>query len=223
PGEDAALFDAVEALALGLCPALHLSVPVGKDSLSMQASWRDGEVARRTVSPVSPVVTAFARIEDVRGALTPELRSDEGTTELLLLDLSGGRARLGGSILAEVHGRLGEEAPDVDDPARLRAAFEALRSARARGWILAYHDRSDGGALVAALEMAFAGRSGLDIAIDAQGAELHATLFNEELGLLLQVRDADVPALRALFAEHGLGPDLHAFARPVAGDAIRIR
>ena len=151
------------------------------------------------MSPVSPVVTAFARIEDVRGALTPELRSDEGTTELLLLDLGGGRARLGGSILAEVHGRLGEEAPDVDDPARLRAAFEALRSARARGWILAYHDRSDGGALVAALEMAFAGRSGLDIAIDAQGADLHATLFNEELGLLLQVRDADVPALPSAF------------------------
>ena len=223
PGEDAALFDAVRAVGLELCPALGLSIPVGKDSLSMQASWRDAAGAQRVVSPVSLIVSAFARVGDVRDALTPQLRTDAGPSSLLLVDLSAGRARLGGSIAAQVSGALGAAVPDVDDPARLRALLSALGAARARGLVLAYHDRSDGGALVAALEMAFAGQAGLEINLGAWATDALAALFNEELGVLLQVRDAELPALRALLAEHGLGAHTHTLARVVAGAEIVLR
>jgi phosphoribosylformylglycinamidine synthase len=223
PGEDAALFDAVRAVGLELCPALGLSIPVGKDSLSMQASWRGAQGAQRVVSPVSLVVSAFARVADVRATLTPQLRTDVGASSILLVDLGGGRMRLGGSIAAQVHGALGTEAPDVDDPARLIGLFAVLRQARERGWILAYHDRSDGGALVAALEMAFAAQAGLEIALGAWAPHSVAALFCEELGVLLQVRDADLPALRALLAEHGLGAHTHTFARVNASTEIVLR
>ncbi len=222
PGEDAALHDAVRAIGLELCPALGVSIPVGKDSLSMQVAWSDGSGERRVVSPVSPVVTAFVRVADVRRALTPELRLDAGASELLLVDLGRGRNRLGGSIYAETAGTLGDVAPDLDDPALLRGFFEAMQRANAQGLVLAYHDRSDGGAFAALAEMAFASRAGLELVLDAVAGDPVAALFAEELGALLQIRDADVPAVRALFAEHGLGPHVHAIGRPNAGGTIRI-
>ena len=219
-GEDAALFDAVRAVGLELCPALGVSIPVGKDSLSMQAQWRDGARDQRIVSPVSLVVSAFARTSDARRALTPQLRLDAGPSVLLLVDLGAGRNRLGASILAQAFATPGGAPPDLDDTARLKGLFDAVQLASARGLLLAYHDRSDGGAIVAALEMAFAARCGLDIVVEA--GDLAAQLFSEELGALLQVRESDAPAVRALLAEHGLGPFVHAFAQPVDGDAVRI-
>src|SRR5690606_13858420 len=143
-GEDARLFDAVKAVGMELCPQLDLSIPVGKDSLSMQAQWRDAGEAHKSVSPVSLVVTAFAPIEDVRLQLTP-LLSDAGDSELWLIGLGAGKQRLGGSILAQCFDAFGGACPDLDDPARLRAFFELIRDARDAGLLQAYHDRSDGG------------------------------------------------------------------------------
>ena len=145
PGEDAALFDTVRAVALELCPALGVSIPVGKDSMSMRTAWTDRGRTREVVSPVSLVVSAFAPSDDVRGTLTPELRSDEGPSALVFIDLARGRTRLGGSILAQVFEQTGNETPDVDDPAAIRALFDAIADLRASGRVLAYHDRSDGG------------------------------------------------------------------------------
>jgi phosphoribosylformylglycinamidine synthase len=223
PGEDAALFDAVRAVGMELCPALGVSIPVGKDSLSMQARWRADHGEQRVVSPVSLIVSAFARTTDARRALTPELALDAGDSALLLLDLGGGQQRLGGSILAQVHGGFAGPVPDLDDPMRLRAAFAAVQALAARGLLLALHDRSDGGLLVAALEMAFAARVGLDLDLAEVPGELPALLFAEELGVLLQVREADLAAVRAAFDEAALGPFLHRIGRPAAGDALQVR
>jgi phosphoribosylformylglycinamidine synthase len=223
PGEDAALYDAVRAIGLELCPALGVSIPVGKDSLSMQARWHAGGREYQVVAPVSPVVTAFARVGDVRRALTPLLRFDEGPSELLLVDLGGGRNRLGGSALAHTHGQLGDSAPDADDAAGLKAFFEAIQVLNLRGLVLAYHDRSDGGAIVALLEMAFAGHCGLDLLLDGWARDTRAALFAEELGALLQVRDSDVPLVREILAAHGLGPLVHGVGRPLEGETVRLR
>jgi phosphoribosylformylglycinamidine synthase len=222
PGEDAALYDAVRAVALELCPALGISIPVGKDSLSMQARWRDAGGEQRVVSPVSLIVSAFARVADVRGARTPELRLDAGETELWLLDLGAGRDRLGGSILVQCLGRFGGEPPDLDDPTRLVAFAAAVRELAARGLALAYHDRSDGGALIAALEMAFAARAGLAIELPDDADPL-AALFAEELGALVQARVADRDAVAAVLARHGVAACARRFATVDAGDAIVVR
>ena len=223
PGEDAALFDAVRAVGLDLCPALGVSIPVGKDSLSMQARWRDAQGEHRVVSPVSLVVSAFARTTDARRALTPELRLDAGESTLLLVDLACGHHRLGGSILAQVHGGFEGPVPDLCDPARLRATFGVVQALAARGLLLAVHDRSDGGLLVAALEMAFAARAGLDLDLAGVAGELPGLLFAEELGVLLQVRTADLDAVRAAFAAAGLAPLLHRIGAPRADAEVVVR
>ena len=197
PGEDAALYDTVKAVALELCPKLGIGIPVGKDSLSMRTTWQEGGEPKEVRAPLSLVVSAFGPCVDVRGTWTPQLRSDAGETELLLVDLSRGHARLGGSILAQVFGESGHEAPDLDDPADLRALFAALAELRRDGLVLAYHDRSDGGLFVTLAEMAFAGRTGLRIDLaplagpHAAEARILAALFNEELGVVLQTRTAE--------------------------------
>lgn len=222
PGEDAALFDAVRAIALALCPALGISIPVGKDSLSMQARWRDADGEHRVVSPVSLIVSAFARVADVRGALTPELRLDAGETELWLLDLGAGRDRLGGSILSQCFERFGGEPPDLDEPERLAAFAAAVRELADAGLVLAYHDRSDGGALVAALEMAFAARAGLAIELP-KGADPMAALYAEELGALVQARVSDRERVATVLARHGLADHARPFASVDAGDGVEVR
>jgi phosphoribosylformylglycinamidine synthase len=228
-GEDAALFDTVRAVALELCPALGVSIPVGKDSLSMRTAWEGKEV----VAPLSLVVSAFAAVHDVRKTLTPRLRTDAGETELLLVDLGQGRNRLGGSILAQVYSRLGNEAPDLDPPALLKGFYEAVQALRQDGLILAYHDRSDGGLFATLCEMAFAGRCGVSINLDPlvfdawsddvdgfkRGSEeqlagrLHEralqALFAEELGAVLQVRAADRSRVMELLRQHGVGEHAH--------------
>ncbi|HEX4782214.1 MAG TPA: phosphoribosylformylglycinamidine synthase, partial [Usitatibacter sp.] len=166
PGEDAALYDTVKAVGMELCPALGVSIPVGKDSMSMRTTWRDGDEEKSVTAPLSLVVSAFARVADVRRTLTPQLALDAGDTDLVLVDLGCGANRLGGSILAQVHSQLGSQAPDVDDPARLKAFFGAIRGLARAGLVLAYHDRSDGGLFAALCEMAFASRCGLDVNLD---------------------------------------------------------
>jgi phosphoribosylformylglycinamidine synthase len=243
PGEDAALFDTVRAVALELCPALGVSIPVGKDSLSMRTAWREDGEPKEVVAPLSLIVSAFAPCEDARRTLTPQLRTDLGATELVLVDLGRGRNRLGGSQLAQVYGQLGDAAPDVDDPAALKAFFAAIQSLNRDGLLLAYHDRSDGGLFAAACEMAFAGRCGATINLDLlgydplahdvdgnerrpelmQGRDLEralAGLFAEELGAVLQVLADDRSRVMKRLADAGL----HALAigSPNARDEIRI-
>lgn len=222
PGEDAALYEAVHAVGEQLCPALGIAIPVGKDSLSMRTAWQDSTGARSVVSPVSLIVSAFAPLADVRRTLTPQLRTDCGATRLLSVDLGGGRNRLGGSILAQVYGQLGDVPPDLDDPKLLLNFAAALRAARAAELLLAYHDRSDGGLAATLIEMAFAGHCGLDIHL-ADDASLLAQLFSEELGAVLQVRAADVAAVQALFAAHGLGTALTDIGAPIDQLQVRLR
>ena len=222
PGEDQALYEAVRAVGMELCPALGIVIPVGKDSMSMKTSWREGETAKSVVAPLSLLVSAFAAVTDVRLAVTPEIRRDEGDSQLLLVDLGRGRNRLGGSALAQVYRQVGDTVPDLDDPALIGGFFAAVQRCLADGLLLAYHDRSDGGLFVTLCEMAFAGRAALEVDIAALGANALAALFSEELGAVLQVRDADLLAVRAHFAAAGLGAHLHAIGRPGRGDTVRI-
>jgi phosphoribosylformylglycinamidine synthase len=209
PGEDAGLFDTVRAVALELCPALGIAIPVGKDSLSMKTVWEQRGERREMEAPLSLIVTAFAKVTDVRATLTPQLRCDGLDTDLVLIDLGKGRNRLGASALAQVLGQVGHHAPDVDDPMSLRGFFDTIQQLAAEGLLLAYHDRSDGGLLATVCEMAFAGRTGVTVALDELGNDPVAALFNEELGAVLQVRHCDLDTVIALLHEAGLGRHSH--------------
>ena len=223
PGEDADLYDTVRAVGEELCPALGIAIPVGKDSLSMKTAWKAADGDRKVVSPVSLIVSSFAPVEDVRRTLTPQLRLDRGATRLLLVDLGAGRNRLGASCLAQVYGRIGDVAPDCDDPQRLRAFVAAVIELRRAGCILAYHDRSDGGLFATLAEMAFAGHCGLDITLQATNrAGAVAELFAEELGAVIQVETAHLPEVQAVFAKVGLGAMVHDLGTAEAFDRIVI-
>jgi phosphoribosylformylglycinamidine synthase len=221
PGEDARLYDAVRAVGFELAPALGIAIPVGKDSMSMSTVWHEGGKEKRVTAPLSLIVSAFAPVTDVRRALTPQLRTDKGETELLLIDLGKGHNRLGASALAQVYGQLGAGAPDLEDPAAFKAFFAAIQELNRQGLLLAYHDRSDGGLLTTLLEMAFAGSCGLDIDLGELSGESPALLFAEELGAVIQVRKSDLPAVTKALA--GLGPHVHRIGRPVPGQDIVIR
>ncbi|WP_369940347.1 phosphoribosylformylglycinamidine synthase [Xanthomonas medicagonis] len=259
-GEDARLYAAVKAVGMELCPQLDLSIPVGKDSLSMQAQWavtavnRESGIGNRetrdashtddtaspipdspfstpgsthkSVSPVSLIVSAFAPVADARSQLTP-LLAREAESELWLIGLGGGKQRLGGSVLAQVHAEgglpaFGGAVPDLDDAQRLRAFFELIRDAREAGLLLAYHDRSDGGAFAALCEMAFASRQGLDITLDAWGDDPFRSLFNEELGAVVQVANEDRAAFADLIERHALTECAQRIARPSTAAAVRV-
>ncbi|MEO7917481.1 MAG: phosphoribosylformylglycinamidine synthase [Dokdonella sp.] len=222
-GEDAALYDAVQAIGMELCPALGISIPVGKDSMSMQTQWSVGDANQVTVSPVSPIITAFARVDDVRGALTPQLQLDQGKTELWLIDLGGNSHRLGGSILMECCDRAGGVPPDLDSAERIKALFALVAQARKDGLLLACHDRSDGGAIVALIEMAFAGHCGLDLNLDSWAESWLRGLFSEELGLIVQVRERDHDAFATLLETNGLAQISHVVGRPMEKMQVRLR
>ncbi|MBW8901559.1 MAG: phosphoribosylformylglycinamidine synthase, partial [Massilia sp.] len=166
PGQDAALYDTVKAVGMELCPALGVSIPVGKDSLSMRTTWSEDGENKAVVSPVSLIVSSFAPVTDVRRTLTPQLRTDLGDTSLILIDLGRGKNRLGASVLAQVTQQLGNDTPDVDNPADLKAFFTAIQQLNDDGKLLAYHDRSDGGLYATLCEMAFAGRAGVSVNLD---------------------------------------------------------
>ncbi|MEO9080142.1 MAG: phosphoribosylformylglycinamidine synthase [Rhodanobacter sp.] len=222
PGEDTALFDAVHAIGMELCPELDISIPVGKDSLSMQTVWMDGEQEQRTVSPVSLVITGFARVSDVRRTLTPQLKLDRGNSDLWLLDLGAGRDRLGGSALTQVFNRKGGLPPDLDDAKRLKSLFMLVQEANASGLLLAYHDRSDGGVITTLLEMAFAGHCGLEIRLDGWAEATLRALFNEELGAVVQVAEANREAFEALLVKHDLAGVSHRIGRPKEKLGIKL-
>jgi phosphoribosylformylglycinamidine synthase len=220
PGEDAALYDMVRAVGMELCPALGVSIPVGKDSMSMRTTWSDGGTERAVTAPISLIVSAFAPVLDARRVLTPQLRLDQGETILLLVDLGNGQNRLGGSALAQVHGRLGSVAPDLDDPETLKGFFATVQALHAQDRLLAYHDRSDGGLFVTLAEMAFASRCGLAVALDELPGAPIAALFNEELGAVLQVHAADRHDVVAAFEAAGLR--CIAIGEPMQGDRMRV-
>jgi phosphoribosylformylglycinamidine synthase len=242
PGEDAALYETVRAVGLELCPALGIGVPVGKDSLSMRTRWGDEHETRQVVAPVSLIVSAFATVADVRGTLTPLLRTDVGDTTLILVDLGQGRKRMGGSILAQALQAFGTEVPDLDDPQLIKALYAAVAELRRDGLILAYHDRSDGGLWAAVCEMAFAGHTGVSLNVDilvtegdgigdsraeygdsknwaAQVSERRneltlKALFNEELGVVLQVRTEHRNEVMQRLRAHGLSRHSHFIGKP---------
>jgi phosphoribosylformylglycinamidine synthase len=237
PGEDAALYETVKAVGLELCPALGVSIPVGKDSLSMRTQWKDNGEAKMVTSPVSLIVTAFASLADVRGTLTPQLDAEEADTTLVLVDLGRGKHRMAGSILSQTLEQSGDTVPDLDDPAQLVALVNAVNALRADGKILAMHDRSDGGLFATACEMAFAGHVGVALNVDmlvtegdgisdsrmetgdaknwaqqvsARREELTLkALFNEELGMVLQVRTAERNDVMQVLRAHGLSAHSH--------------
>jgi phosphoribosylformylglycinamidine synthase len=203
-----------------LCPALGIAVPVGKDSMSMRAVWEQDGEERSVTAPLSLIVTAFAPARDIRRTLTPELRSNQGATALVLIDLGRGRNRLGGSALAQVQRALGSSVPDVDDPATLRGFFHAVAALRRNGRILAYHDRSDGGLFVTLAEMAFAGGCGLRVQLDPLGGDPLEALFCEELGAVLQIREADVETVLQELRERGLGDCSFRIGAPTRDDRL---
>ena len=242
PGEDAALYRTVQAVGMELCPQLGISIPVGKDSLSMRTQWQDASgKAQKVTSPVSLIVSAFATVDDVRGTLTPQLNREEAETHLLLIDLGRGKNRMSGSILSQVLGQGGAMGdggvPDLDDAQDLVNLVKAINALRGQGRILAYHDRSDGGLLACAAEMAFAGHVGVALNVDMlltptsaandgridsgeaknwgqqiSGLRHEQTLralFNEELGVVLQVRSGERSAVMQVLREHGLGACSH--------------
>jgi len=243
PGEDAKLFDAVRA-ASALCQQLGISIPVGKDSLSMKTAWQDGGNSKQIAAPVSLIVSAAAPVDDVRRALTPQLDPSPDTV-LILIDLGAGRQRLGGSMLAQVSRQFGNDTPDLDDPARLAAVLRALRALDGAGLVLAYHDRSDGGLLATICEMAFAGHCGVTLNIDVlamdpvaadwgdfkirpeqvsvrRNEQTLGALFNEELGVVLQVRRAEQGAVMNALRAEGLGAVSHIVGKPNDRDVIEV-
>ncbi len=237
PGEDAALYDTVKAVGMELCPTLGISIPVGKDSLSMRTQWRSEGSTHQVVSPVSLIITAFASLSDVRGTLTPQLDAQRADTTLVLIDLGQGRMRMGGSVLGLVTDQPGDEVPDLDDPQLLIRAVDAINALRQQGQVLAYHDRSDGGLLSAAAEMAFAGHVGVALNVDmliTQGDGIQDSkaeygdsknwsaqvstfreeltlkaLFNEELGILIQVPTEQRNEVMQVLRAHGLSRHSH--------------
>ena len=246
PGQDAALFDTVKAVGMELCPALGISIPVGKDSLSMRTTWRDGDEAKSVMSPVSLIVSSFAPVTDVRRCLTPQIRMDAGDTALILVDLGRGKNRLGASALAQVTQQLGNDVPDVDSADDLKAFFGAIQRLNVEGKLLAYHDRSDGGLYATLCEMAFAGRSGLSVNLDILTMEgEHAAdwgdaknwtgqvaerrnemtlraLFSEELGAVIQVRAGERTEVMNVLREANLGACSHIIGKPNARGVIEF-
>ncbi|RYD90670.1 MAG: phosphoribosylformylglycinamidine synthase, partial [Sphingobacteriales bacterium] len=203
-GEDEKLYRTVEAIGMELCPALGITIPVGKDSMSMRTAWQERGKAKAVTSPLSLIISAFAPVVDVRLTLTPELKPLVDHV-LLFVDLGAGRSRLGGSILAQTYNQIGDDSPDVDDAERLAGFFNAMQESSAAGRLLAYHDRSDGGLLTTLAEMAFAGRCGLVIDFaQLPQAEPLALLFSEELGAVVQVAVEHQAAVEASFAAAGV-------------------
>ncbi|AIX72851.1 phosphoribosylformylglycinamidine synthase [Pantoea sp. PSNIH4] len=222
PGEDAGLYEAVKAVGEELCPALGLTIPVGKDSMSMKTRWQQGDEQREITAPLSLVITAFARVEDVRRTVTPQLRAEQDNA-LLLIDLGKGHNALGATALAQVFRQLGDKPADVRDVQQLAGFFNAMQALVSAGKLLAYHDRSDGGLLVTLAEMAFAGHCGIDADIAALGEDTLAALFNEELGAVIQVAAQDRAAVEALLGAHGLSDCVHYLGKALPGDRFTLR
>ncbi|TFH88610.1 phosphoribosylformylglycinamidine synthase [Billgrantia azerbaijanica] len=224
PGENQALYDAVHAVGMELCPALGIAIPVGKDSMSMRTAWQEEGEEKSVTAPLTLAVTGFAPVSDALKTLTPQINLEQDESDLLLIDLGGGQNRLGGSALAQVYGQVGDACPDVDDPEDLKAFFAVIQGLNAEGKLLAYHDRSDGGLLVTLLEMAFAAHAGLEIKLDwliDEPVEAVNALFAEELGAVIQVNRQHTEAVLAQFAAAGI-ETCGVIARPRYDDQVRV-
>lgn len=225
PGEDAGLYAAVKAVGEELCPALGLAIPVGKDSMSMKTAWQDetenGTQDKSVTSPLSLVITGFGAVKDVRKTLTPQLIANSDS-ELLLIDLGKGKQRMGGSCLAQVYGKLGHTVPDVDAAQDLLNFYNAIQTLNQKGLLLAYHDRSDGGLFTTLVEMAFAGNLGLNIELGSLGEHAAKSLFNEELGAVMQVASNDLEKVNAVLAEFDLVDCCHSLGGISTQDNIRF-
>ncbi len=241
-GEDAALYATVKAVTVELCNALGVAIPVGKDSMSMKTTWNDGGLKEMT-APLSLIISAFAPVDDVRRSLTPQLRTDAGTTSLILIDLSRGQHRMGFSTLAQAYSKFGNVVPDLDDPALLKNFFSAIQTLNREGKLLAYHDRSDGGLFATVCEMAFAGHTGVTINLDTVSVdrrapdqvEIKATqtlgrfndgilagMFSEELGAVIQVRREERDAIVARLKDMGLAECVHIVGELNGRDEIKF-
>ncbi|MDO9466693.1 MAG: phosphoribosylformylglycinamidine synthase, partial [Thiobacillus sp.] len=246
PGEDAALFDTVAAVST-YCQALGISIPVGKDSMSMKTVWQDGGEKKSVTSPISLVISAFATTPDATQHLTPQLRTDAGDTDLLLIDLGRGKNRLGASSFAQAFKQVGDQCPDAPLADALKAFFDTVQALNAAGKLLAYHDRSDGGLFAALCEMAFAGHCGVEVDVDelcsdkirhdaedeglpepdmrdprGYSERIFNVLFSEEAGALLQVRRADTQMVMQAFFDAGLRGEFYIVGQPLANDRVRV-
>src|SRR5690606_3508054 len=222
-GEDAILYNTVKAVGMELCPELQVTIPVGKDSMSMKTRWNDNGEDKAVTAPTSLIITGFAPTSDARKVLTPQLRLDQGETDLIVVDLGRGQNRLGASCFAQVYGKVGAVPADLDDAEDLKAFFAVVQGLNADGKLLAYHDRADGGLFATITEMAFAGHCGADIAMDMLAddeAGLAAALFAEEIGAVLQVRRDDVEEVLAQFEAAGLGDCTAVIGSPNDDDQI---
>ncbi|EGU37219.1 phosphoribosylformylglycinamidine synthase [Vibrio sp. N418] len=234
PGEDAGLYEAVKAVGEELCPALGLTIPVGKDSMSMKTKWEENGEQKEVTSPLSLVITAFARVEDVRKTITPQLRTPNnleglGATSLVLIDLGNGKNRLGATALAQVYKQLGDKPADVDNAAQLKGFYEGVQTLVANDQVVAYHDKGDGGLFVTLAEMAFAGHCGVNANIEAllaaseNSEDTLAALFNEELGAVIQVRNDDLDAVLSTLAANGLEACSHIIGSVEDSDQLVIK
>ena len=221
PGEDAKLYETVEAIGRDFCPALGIAIPVGKDSLSMKTGWQQQQEEKSVTAPLSLVVSAFSPVKDVVKTITPMLRLDKGDTDLIYINLGRGEHRLGGSALAQVYQQIGNVAPDVTAEA-VSNFFQALQQLKNDHLVIAYHDRSDGGLLTTLLEMAFAGRCGLDIALSSRLGEPLSVLFSEEAGAVIQVRHTDVDEALAILREYDLLADAHVIGTVTEAQNITV-
>ncbi|MDN7129883.1 phosphoribosylformylglycinamidine synthase [Pseudidiomarina sp. 1APR75-15] len=223
PGEDAGLYEAVKAVGEELCPELGITIPVGKDSMSMKTQWQDDGETKAVTAPLSLVITAFGRVHDVRRTVTPQLRTDKGDTRLVLIDLGMGKARLGGSAIAQVYRQLGDVTPDVDCAEHLKGFFNVTQQLVRDKKLLAYHDRSDGGLFVTVAEMAFAGNCAAHIRLDEVHADDLAALYSEELGAVIQVRSDDVEKVVAAYTDAGLGDAVKVIGEAAVGDEVSFK
>lgn len=226
PGEDAILYDTVKTVGMEICPQLGLTIPVGKDSMSMKTVWQDEGTDKAVTAPLSLIITAFTPVIDVRKTLTPQIRSDIENTGLLLIDMGNGKNRLGGSALAQTCKQLSDVPPDVDDAEQLKAFFNVFQALNQQGIILAWHDRSDGGLFACLCEMAFAGHCGLNIQLDSMlhesDSDVISVLFNEEVGGVIQIRCDDLEVIEAAFEEAGLTDCVHELGRIYEDDQVTI-
>lgn len=221
--EKTALFDTVKAVGLEFCPALELTIPVGKDSLSMRTSWQEQGKTKNVVAPLSLIISAFAPVSDIRLSLTPQLQITGDATHLLLIDLGEGKNRLGGSALAQVYNQLGNECPDVENPLLLKNFFMAMQQLHQQKLVLAYHDRSDGGLLVTLCEMAFTSHCGITIDLPDSDSSVIASLFNEELGAVLQIKQSQQQQVMQVFKQFKLDQFVHVIADLNQDDQFIIR
>ena len=222
PGEDEKLFRTVEAVGMQMCPELGLTIPVGKDSMSMRTAWQHNGEDKAVTAPLSLIISAFAPVKDVRSTVTPQLVPDQ-ENQLFMIDLAAGKARLGASIFAEVYNHVGDDPPDVESNHELKAFFNAMQNCLERGLIAAYHDRSDGGIFVALAEMCFAGHCGVDVDISALSPSAHQALFNEELGAVVQVSKNHAEALISEFEKAGLNNRIHPLGTATKSEKIIFR